>query len=272
MKIYARKMMKGNTAKVFFDILLCNVFRLTALIFIGISVCSIAYGNIFSSEEILYTVLSFFGGAICLLLSAVYTFYIKAKIYYSIDRKQTRPKRVLTIRYAAKYIRASFEVNCRKAMWLILFIFPFTVVLYFGSGVLKDPGTFNGILPVYSAALAVLSVGAILFYSVTTARYELTAYLLYLNPLLPAREAVISSAKLTEGKLLYIAVKKLSMLPWMITELFIIPLPFAAVYRRYHSAVLHERIYGENKKSISIRRSAVTFYINGKTKIAEAES
>lgn len=271
MKIYARKMMKGNTAKVFIDILFCNLFRMSALIFTATAVCSTVYGNIFLSEEKLYTVLSFFCGTLCLLISAIYSFYIKSKIYYSLDRKQTRPKRILTTGYAVKYIRASVEVACRKLLWLILFALPFAVTLYFGSGVLKTPETFDGIFPVYIIALAVLFSGGILFYSVAAARYELTAYLLYLNPMLPAKEAVISSAKLTEGKLLYIAVKKLSMLPWMITEILIIPLPFAVVYRKYYSAVLDERIYGENKKNSIVKKPAVTFYINGKTRMAEAD-
>ena len=64
--------------------------------------------------------------------------------------------------------------------------------------------------------------------------------------------------------------RKLSLLPWALTELLVLPLPFAAVYRRFCAAALCEILFGEDKRRAP--SPAVVFYVNRRSKIVEADS
>lgn len=263
--------MKGQTGKSFFRLLLTVLFYLITAVFFTASYFGF-FLDVFPEEErTMLSWMSLSGGALCFVLSVLFSFYAKSKIYYSLDRTQTRPKRVLTVRYAAKAVCCRILTGVRKLLWALLFFAPFALSVYIAPAVSEKGKGFGGVEPVAAAAQGVLFLCGILFYSVTSARYCLSDYVLYLNPLIPAREAVVSSARLTEGKLLYIAVQRLSMLPWLLSELLLVPLPFAAVYRRYFGAVLCERIYGEDKRVRRMKEPAVTFYIGKQSRFAEPE-
>jgi hypothetical protein len=85
---------------------------------------------------------------------------------------------------------------------------------------------------------------------------------------MPPKEAVVSSVRLTEGRLPAITARRLSLLPWALSELLVLPLPFAAVYRRFCAAALCERLFGEDKRRVP--SPAVVFYISRRSKISEA--
>ena len=82
---------------------------------------------------------------------------------------------------------------------------------------------------------------------VLNGRYYLTKYLLYLNPLLPARDAIRSSVLLMRGRLKETARCRLGALPWILLRLFWPARPFAFAYTGMLRAVLCETLYAEDK-------------------------
>ena len=279
MFLYARRKMKGKIAVSCLRALLPGaVLLLGAAVAVPAFLC-LAYGTdtvlAYSGLErlsgryaaVIIPVLLLLAGAVITVFALALAFYAKACIYYSLDRNQTRPKSLLRPSQALRYCRCRAGVTVRGALWLLAYAAP-AVGLFFALRY----GTAAWLTPVIRAVLwttdALFAVAGLGFFAVTVSRYCMADYLLYLNPLMPPKEAIRSSVRLTQGKLLAIAARRLSLLPWALTELLILPLPFAAVYRRFCAAALCERLFGEDKRRVP--RPAVVFYINRRSKIVES--
>ena len=208
-------------------------------------------------------------GTLIFLFAFAFAFYAKAWVFYTLDRNQTRPKSLLKPSQALRYVRCRIGVAARKAVWFILYALPAAVlaaVLY-----LSDTAAWtDGVFAVLCAADAVFALAGLAFFAVASSAYYLTDYLLYLNPLLPPKEAIRSSVDLTRGRLPAIAARRLSRLPWLLAEFLILPAPFAFVYRHFGAAALCERLYGEDKRKAP--SPAVVFYVSRRSRIVEAES
>ena len=208
-------------------------------------------------------------GGMLFLSAFAFAFYARAWVYYTLDRNQTRPGSLLKPSQALRYVRCRIGVAARKAVWLALYALPAAVlaaVLYFSD----TAAWTDGIFVVLCAADAVFALAGLAFFAVASSAYYLTDYLLYLNPLLPPREAIRSSADLTRGKLPAIAARRLSRVPWLLAGLLILPAPFSFVYRRFCAAALCERLYGEDKRKAP--PPAVVFYVNRASRIREADA
>ena len=209
----------------------------------------------------------FAAGAVLLCFTAASAFYARAWFYYYLDKNQTRPKSLLKPSQAVRFIRCRARTAFFRLMWSVLYYFPAGVITLLIVFFVKN-GVGMAVLTVICAADVLAAAAGTVFCVVTSSRYYLADYLLYLNPLMPPREAVMSSVKLTEGKLCLITAKRLSLIPWGLAELLILPLPFAAVYRRFCAAALCEMIFGEDKRKV--RTPAVVFYVSGKSRFSEA--
>lgn len=280
MSLLARRKMRGRVIKCFLRILLpaavgclaavmtvpailCLVYGTnTVLAYAGLSWLTGRYAGIVIPAALLTA------GAALLLAAAALSFYAKAWVYFAMDKNQTRPKSLLRPSQALRYLRCRAGTVCRKAAWLGLYLLPsgalFAALRYWADSAWLT-GTVYGVLA--AADVLFLLVGAA-FSAVSSSQYCMAEYLLYLNPLMPPREAVASSVKLTQGRLLAITARRLSLLPWALSELLVLPLPFAAVYRRFCAAALCEQLYGEDKRRAP--SPAVVFYVNRRSKIVEA--
>ena len=207
---------------------------------------------------------------VLLLFTAAFAFYAKAWIYFAMDKNQTRPKSLLRPSQAWRYLRCRAGTLCRKAAWGVCYLLPgaglFFALRYFAG----RPWLTGAVCGVLVSADALFFLVGAAFAAVASSRYYLAEYLLYLNPLMPPREAVASSVKLTKDRLLAVTARRLSLLPWALTELLVLPLPFAAVYRRFCAAALCEILFGEDKRRAPA--PAAVFYVNRRSKIVEAES
>lgn len=278
MRIYARKLMKGQTAGVFFRSLLPPFFALLGIAALtGGALCFVEgsgayFGGAaksiltrFPMASILLPWLLCLTGLVDLTLSFLLSFYGKAVVFFAADRNQTRPKSVLRMRCAVRYMYSRLYTGSRKLLWLLFFLSPSALLLRY---VLTRGAERETLLPALSAACFFLFAAGLVFYTVGTARYYLTDYILYLNPLIPPREAVISSVRLTEGRLLYITRRKLSLLPWYLACVFLLPVPFVTVYAKFCRAALAERLFGEDKRVVG--QPAVTFFIDGNSRFEPA--
>ncbi|MBQ6066488.1 MAG: hypothetical protein IJK89_06665 [Clostridia bacterium] len=214
-------------------------------------------------------VLLLLAGTVIVVFALALAFYAKACIYYSLDRNQTRPKSLLRPSQALRYCRCRAGVTIRGTLWLLAYAAP-AAALFFALRYGTAPWLTSAVRAVLWAADAVFAAVGLGFFAATSSRYYLADYLLYLNPLMPPEEAIRSSVRLTQGKLLAVTVRRLSLLPWALTELLILPLPFAAVYRRFCAAVLCERLFGEDKRRVP--RPAVVFYVNRRSRFREADA
>ena len=282
MKLYARRKMRGKLWGSFWRELLPAVTALLGVVVLLPAVLCLFYGT--------GTVLEYAGlgnwkgpwtnaalpplltaaGTAILLFAFALGFYARAWVCYSLDKNQTRPKSLLRPSQALRYCRCRVNVAARKTLWLVLYLLPaailFAALRYYNGAAWMA----NGVRQVLITADALFAGTGLAFFAVSSSRYCMAEYLLYLNPLLPPGEAVSSSQRLTKGKLLAITAERLSLLPWALAGLLVLPLPFVLVYRRFCAAALCERLYGEDKRRVP--RPAVVFYVNRRSRISEAEN
>ena len=191
-----------------------------------------------------------------------------AAFYYRTDRNQPRPRCFISLRWGARALYCSALIAARNVGWLLLLCLP-------GSATAAALGLMllKGIPARLFYAGALLSAAQIFAGAagafLLSRRYALTRYLMYLNPLLPVREAIRSSALLTRGRLTRAALGELSFLPWRALCLFGPARPFAAAYAGLLSACLCEALYAEDKTRV--KTPAVVFLIGKKTKMRLAE-
>ncbi len=209
-------------------------------------------------------------GAVLLLFSAAFAFYARGWICFAFDKNQTRPKSLLRPSQAWRYVRCRAGVFCRNVLWLLAYLLPAALPAAVLLLAREAPWLSAALRVVLITAAASLLAAGVGFFAVSSSRYYMATYLLYLNPLMPPKEAIRSSARLTRGRLLAVTARRLSLAPWGLTELLVLPLPFAAVYRRFCAVALCERLFGEDKRRAP--SPAVVFYISRKSKISKAES
>ena len=279
MSLLARRKMRGRVAGCFWRLLLpAAVFCLGAVVTVPAVLC-FAYGTdavlvyaglpwLTGRFSLLVPLALLAAGATLLLFGFAFSFYAKAWVYYAMDKNQTRPGSLLRPSQALRYLRCRAGIAARRALWLALYLLPaaalFAALRYWQG----DPRLKEAVFAVLAVTDALFALAGAGFYAVASSRYCMAEYLLYLNPLLPPKEALASSVKLTQGRLLAIAARRLSLLPWALAELLVLPLPFAAVYRRFCAAALCERLFGEDKRKAP--SPAVVFYVNRRSKIVES--
>ena len=281
MFLIARRKMKGRLLRCFARRLCAPLAVFLGLVLLLPAVLCFAYGTpaVLAYAEVGPLPWGWMNGALpfvllaagtaALLFAVAFSFYERAWVFYSFDKNQTRPKSLLRPSQAWRYLRCLAGVAARKAGWLLLYLLPAAAplaLLRYGAGSLWMTAAVRFVL---TAALSLLLAAGLAFYAVASSRYYMAVYLLYLNPLMPPGEAISSSVRLTEGRLFAVAARRLSLLPWALSELLVLPLPFAAVYRRFCAAALCERLFGEDKRRVP--SPAVVFYISRKSKISEAE-
>lgn len=281
MTLLARKKMRGRVTRSFLRLLLPGAILCLAAVMLIPAVLCLAYGTDkvlrdaglpwlsgrYADAVIPTALLA--AGTVLLLFAAAFTFYAKAWIYFSMDRNQTRPKSLLRPSQALRFLRCRIGTSARKTGWLLCYLLP-AGALFAALRLFADsPWMTGAVRAVLVSADVLLAVVGAAFFAVACSRYYMADYLLYLNPLMPPGEAVASSVKLTEGRLLAVTARRLSLLPWALAELLVLPLPFAAVYRRFCAAALCEILFGEDKR----RRPApaVVFYVDRRSRFREAE-
>gem|GEM_PF-2930703 len=191
----------------------------------------------------------------------------RAYFYYKTDKNQSRPKSFISFKTAGKSAWSEVYLFSIKSAYMTLFLLPGIIslgALYFTA---YKEGLSRLILYSGTAAVLLQLLSAIASAFVFFGRYYMTEYLLYLNPLMSVREAVLSSSMLMRGKLLKTALFRIQTIPWRISELFIPAFPFSFSYLSFLRAVMCEKIFAEDKTKVN--SPAVSFYIDKKSKFFE---
>lgn len=208
---------------------------------------------------------------ICLAAASVFVFvfsfvrkcYSEAAVFFLLDKNGTAPASYFKFSQGLRYLRMRLLTAFYKFCWGITFMFPSLFLFYaLFTGVYNGPMIKSVFITLLVAGVIFFVFGVFFMYTVSS-RYYLCDYLFYLYPLSPVRSLVSSSALLTEKKLLYITLCRVSIFPWKISGLFVFSLPFARVFTKCIKAVLCESIYGERK--CSRKKPAVVFYIGKNT-------
>ncbi len=175
-------------------------------------------------------------------------FACRALYFYRTDETQRRPESFIGVKSGLRALGCAVYALPRRLGWAALTLSPGCVTLYALPAFLKTTGLPRGLFVSGLALAAVqLTAGALAAF-VLWQRYLTAAYLLYLNPLLPAREAVRSAALLSRGRLLYAAVSRVKMLPWRVLTVFGAARPFARAYVGLQEALLCRQLYSQTKK------------------------
>ena len=198
------------------------------------------------------------GGAFTLLFSAA-RFTLLSSFYYRTDRNQTRPVRFLSLKMALRAFHCTALLTMRRCGWALLLLSPALLTAAALFLLLQYRGLPRGLLWAGLGLTVGQALAAAGGYFLLSGRYCVTRYLMYLNPLLSAKEAIASAVLLTRGKRPFIALCRLSMLPWRALCLFSVTRPFAFAYTRLTHAVLCETLFAEDKTKVG--KPAAVFFV-----------
>ena len=143
-----------------------------------------------------------------------------------------------------RFFMCRILISVKKLCNTMLFFSPFFVISAITlSGLVVNENIIKSVfitLIILSAALFV--VGAV--FSVTVnGRYFLCDYLFWLNPRMPVRSLIKTSADFTKGRLISIACHSAVLFPWKILRLFPPATPFASVYTKACDLCKSKRLY-----------------------------
>lgn len=258
MKLFARKLMRGRIAVTFAGKLLSFLLRVFAA-------ASLAAGIYFAAAEKNYYAAGVLAAIrpLFIISAADWSFYCSARRFYEVNGGGNRPGGVFTVKNAIRYFTVRSAITVRKLAWGLLFFFPAVVtgIAAYLTGDKNDP-VYTAVL---TGASAVLALAGAVFYFTAGSRYYLADYILYANPLIPPAAAVRASVECTDGKLVFITVRRLSFAGWYLSCLFIATLPFVLTYGAYYKAVFEIKLFGERK--VRPGRIPVVFYIDSRSKI-----
>ena len=163
------------------------------------------------------------------------------------DEKTADLRRLFSIKSGMKHLAYRCRFAILRGKCLLRCFLPFLigaallVILLFTVGLPKE------LFPLSVGTLAVSFAGCAAAFFIMRQSYALTGFLLFWHPKLPVKDAFISSALLTEGKLLRIAGIQLRLLPWKLFSCLLLGLPFTLWYLPAVHTALYEEIYGEKK-------------------------
>lgn len=256
----------------FFTVLLCFLICLSA----GIMCAAYGAENAFGLPTAFF---DFFSGAalnasvsVLLVAAAIFfavcaaslCFALKTEYYYAADKNQSRPAGFVSFGSGVRYLSYKAVVFVKKSKLFARFMLPFFIGLLIAAVVLKVWGMDRLTLYISLAALVFLFVYGCFCFYVWCRQYDEGIYLMYLNRMLSARDAALSSEEKTAGRLLQLAAYRVSLLPRKLGCLMLLPLPFFMTFAGVFSGLVCEKLYGENKRRVKI--PAVTFYINKKSR------
>ena len=190
------------------------------------------------------------GGAVLLalpaaLLCAPLRVGREAWFYGGADGRKRSAARVLfwlQPRWAFKAARFVLAVTCAKLLWAALYLLPGGFLLV---GTLLQARTGDLAMGLFlSAAVggaALLALG-LCFYGATAQRYALVLPVLARQPRCKLRNAIHLSAARTNGNCAALLRFRLSLLPWAVLSLPVIPLLFTAPYIAQCMACRHAEI------------------------------
>ena len=145
-------------------------------------------------------------------------------------------------RWAVKATGFVVSLALRKLMWAMLYFLPggFLLVgtLWQAQGSEIDLSLFLGAI---GGGAALLALGLV-FYSTTVQRYALVLPILAKQPRCKLRNAVRLSVARTNNHCKALLCYKLSLLPWYLLCMLIIPLPFVAPYITQARACRHAEL------------------------------
>ncbi len=200
--------------------------------------------------------------AVC---AASLRFTLRARFYYTADKNQARPGGFLSFSSGVRYINYRVRETVKKAGVFLKFTAPFWAECFVVAVWLKIYGARKITVFLCFLLLLVSLLASLVCTYVRCRCWDEGVYLMYLNPRLPPKEALSSAEEKTAGKLIALAVCRLSTLPKRLACLLLLPLPVLLPRVGVFSALVCEKIYGEDKRKV--KQPAVTFYINKKTKM-----
>jgi len=158
------------------------------------------------------------------------------------NRSSARVTFWLQPRWALKAVRFVLAVTCARLLWAVLYLLPGGFLLV-GTLLQAQAGDLSMGLFLSAAAggAALLALG-LCFYAATAQRYALVLPVLARQPRCKLRNAMTLSAARTDGSCTALLRFRLSLLPWMLLSLPVIPLLFTAPYIAQCMACRHAEL------------------------------
>lgn len=125
-----------------------------------------------------------------------------------------------------------------KIMWLILFLVPFIATSIFICVSVIGGGVAQNVLWVYIFACILLLVSGLFFWFCTIQRYFLSLYLYSENEKTSAIDTISKSIEIMNGLCIKTALFKISLFPWYLLCLLVLPCIYIYPYCKMSCAVL----------------------------------
>ncbi len=203
-----------------------------------------------NDKRIIYSLNAIF--SLCALFFVVCSFtrklYFRAKLFYAADEKATAPSRFFCFSLTFRYMVLRLFITVNKLLRVTAFFFPsFAVFFILFTGIRVNGSMVQGIFFTLLALGITLFILGFAFSFAVNGRYFICDYLFYLNPRMSPGSTVKTARSLLAGKIVSTAFCRISLLPWSLLSVFLLPMPFASVFTEACKVYLAEEIYSERK-------------------------
>lgn len=272
-KLYSKKLLQKNTLRLFFVSLLSLVLRVSLISAAALfsyfffksdffKAFSIQNGKYLSSFLFLFTLNTARIAALLLVfgikLGESFVYFKRAfgeKGSVSLLFKFLSPKK------AARAFSLYCTVGFYKMLWLVFFLFPSAICLYSSFLLYKSAALTSAAFFVLLAGAAILLLSGLIFYSITSFRYDASPYYLCLEGI-KVKSAIGKSITFTDKSLKKAVLFKLSFFGWFSSCAFAIPIFYVIPYYKLSKArfIINAVQYPNLPEATSEAECPITFF------------
>ena len=249
-KIRAKQILDGKTARAFFSLLFPKALSLVSLALTGAVLYlasldeTVEYTKKYLGE---YAYIGVIVLSVILCCFFLFLFAIGKKLFYSHLAKLTKKMLITDCSGAFKTLQFLVFSAVRFLFvlaWAGLYLFPASVVTALAYYFVKSGEMTVGMFNIFMSGGAVLTASGLFFTFVTVQRYSLWGLALCKRGA-GVFSALDVSIKKTEERMTGIAFFKISMLPWIVLSFLILPSVYVLPY--YETAVALKLLGSERK-------------------------
>lgn len=245
-KIKAKSLIAGRLLNFFVLILitfLLSILSVAAIItVIGSVLHPYVSSLIFSEDSPVYPVLYYtigIGAIIALVLMHAYTRYVSDKIFY-LKASDCSTKGAYRVKGKTTILKAfllGVLIVTLKILWFFALQIPFIAAASYFAYLLMDGLPQNIIFIFVGGCLALFLIGSFFWFCIVQ-RYTAARYIFASSKLPSAFGVIKQSTDTMKGRCLKTAFFKLSLIPWIVSCLFLIPIPYVLPYYKMSTAVI----------------------------------
>lgn len=243
-RLEAKRLLSHNTSRLFFISFFSFVFRYLSILCCGYGVFLIYNSSLLSfiSKEYGYTLAYFLASLISVTLSFLTLSFVssvkmgEAFAYFTLanggNGRFFHLYKFLTPQKSIKALLFYITVTTKKLLWWIFFLFPALICVVCGYYLYQGRIYVNEINLIISTGFSIILAIALVMVRICSLRYSAAPYYLCLNPNLKITDSIKKSIKFTDGFLSEGVLLEYSLLGWLLSCVFVLPLFYVVPYAK----------------------------------------